>query len=136
LSQLDGKREWGVRLRVTEAGRQPEQPAEADRSSGASYLASRRRQLADVDRQRDRQHAAAEAIRAELAPLAAELVPRAGRDALLDVALLVERATEKDFLAAVDRLAARAADEGLVLDATGPWPPYTFSRTALEAGDD
>lgn len=136
LSRIDGKREWGVRLRAVADSRQPEPPAEADRSSGASYLASRRRRLADVDRQRDQQHAVAEDIRAELTPRAAELVTRAGKDGLLDVALLVERHGETEFLVTVDRLAARAAAVGLVLDATGPWPPYTFSRTALEADDD
>ncbi len=136
LSRVDGKREWGIRLRATQGSRQPEPPAEADRSSGASYLASRGRQLAEADRQRDRQRDTAEAVRAELAPLAAELVTRARSDGPLDVALLIGRDAEDDFLATVDRLAARAADVGLVLDTTGPWPPYTFSRTALEVSDD
>lgn len=132
LAHVDGRQEWGIRLRARSSTDQ--QPS--DRSSGTSYLASRSKRLRDIDQRRVRELEVADAIHTDLASWAADTATRSGRDALLDVAVLVDRAAENAFLRHVGQLAATAAEAGLLLDTTGPWPPYSFARPGLEATDD
>jgi Gas vesicle synthesis protein GvpL/GvpF len=133
LAHLGSRQEWGIRLRAQP--RTDDEPSARDRGSGTSYLASRARRLRDLDRQSVQARETAEAIRQDLVAWAADTADRPKRDALLNVAVLVEPSAEDDFLRYVGHLAVRAADAGLLLDVTGPWPPYSFSPAELEARD-
>jgi hypothetical protein len=104
LTALAGHREWGVRVR------RPGAPAAG--LSGTEYLAMRRRERDGVHlHQRLVRHASRSTLR------------RHGGEMRLDAVYLVPRIGEKAFLAEVEQI------DG---DATGPWPPYSFSelRTA------
>lgn len=132
LAHVAGRQEWGIRLRA----RRPTGDAPADRSSGTSYLASRGRRLHDIDRRRDSQRDSADAIRADLVGWGADVVDRPGGDAVLDVAVLVADQARDAFLRHVAQLAGQAADAGLLLDTTGPWPPYSFTHIDGEVSDE
>ena len=54
---------------------------------------------------------------------------------MLDVAYLVAAATEARFRADTDRLARELAGHGLLLELSGPWPPYSFATLAQEVSD-
>jgi hypothetical protein len=131
LAHVEGRLEWGIRLHA----QRTEDDEPSDRSSGTSYLAGRSRRLRDLDQRRDREREVAHAIHRDLVSWAADTANRQGRDALLDVAVLVDRAAEDDFFRHVEHLVATAADARLLLDTTGPWPPYSFSRQAWEVSD-
>jgi hypothetical protein len=51
---------------------------------------------------------------------------------LARVSVLVRREQEPDWLAALEGYRQRWSDLGYDLRVTGPWPPYRFSRSALE----
>jgi hypothetical protein len=118
LDQVEGHREWGVRLRAA-----AREPVELEGLSGTAYLTMRRRNLTAADD--TRRHAAA--VHEGLTRHAAESARRdlAG-DVLLDAAYLVDVSDEDSFHAEVQRLSA-----GLSVEITGPWPPYSFTRMEL-----
>ena len=133
LAHLRDRVEWGVR--VHDDSPAPSDDARAtDRTSGTAYLASRRNRLRAVDEHRARARDVAADVRDELAAWAADVVDRP-RGALLDLAVLVDRSAVDEFHARAGQLATRVAEAGLVLDVTGPWPPYSFARTAPEVAD-
>jgi hypothetical protein len=41
-------------------------------------------------------------------------------------AFLLERGRQRDFRARVESLNAKYSGQGLVLELSGPWPPYNF----------
>ncbi|MBI2200221.1 MAG: GvpL/GvpF family gas vesicle protein, partial [Candidatus Rokubacteria bacterium] len=45
---------------------------------------------------------------------------------ILNWAFLVPRSRVDDFRARIQRINAEHAPHGLVLDLSGPWPPYSF----------
>lgn len=47
---------------------------------------------------------------------------------LLNAAVLVERSQSADFVADTDRCSDWCADKGLLLEVTGPLPPYNFTQ--------
>ncbi|MET9634557.1 GvpL/GvpF family gas vesicle protein [Lentzea sp. NPDC006480] len=121
LDRVDGRREWGVRVRT--AARVPE---DLSGLSGTAYLAQRRRRLTDADVARR----GAETLHEALTGRAAEATRRDATGLLLDAAYLVDAAAEHDFRAEVER---STADLGLTAEITGPWPPYSF--TTVEFAD-
>lgn len=133
LAHVRDRVEWGVRVRRANAPQEDAEPA--DRGSGTAYLAARRRHLRDRDERRARGRDTAVAIRDDLAASAADVTDRAGGDAIVDAAVLVDHSAEDGFLRRAAEHAARAADAGLTLDVTGPWPPYSFAHIALEVAD-
>lgn len=124
LDRVDGHAEWGVRISASSGSATATGPA-APGTSGTAYLARRRAELtAAAAAGRTAAHEAA-AVHAELAPLAREHLTRPGSvgdDLLLDIAYLVP-ADGAAFQARIAELAARPA---LLLQLTGPWPPYSF----------
>lgn len=133
LAHLDTHREWGVRL-TREAPGPEADTTEADRAeraqmSGTSYLAARREALQRG--QRAEQETAALVQRVEDA-LSGHAVDRAqrggpGSGALAEFAYLVPEVRQSAFLDAVEGLRKEVADDHLLLDVTGPWPPYSFA---------
>jgi hypothetical protein len=117
LDRVDGRTEWGVRVRAVER-----EPVDLDGMSGTAYLAQRRQRMSAADAARR----GAETLHAALARSATESTCRdlAG-DLLLEAAYLVGSDAGHDFHAEVQRL---AGELGLAAEITGPWPPYSFTK--------
>lgn len=131
LDRVEGHEEWSVKV-LTPA---PDDEPAADRpSSGADYL--RRRQAEQRARENDlgRAQAAAEQVHDALVPLVAASRRLPAQDPrltghrgtmVLNVAYLVSRESSDVFAASLGK---QAADHPEVLvDARGPWPPYSFA---------
>jgi hypothetical protein len=143
LERVRDRVELGVRgtvdrsaIEALAAARDPELQRLADEvagaSSGAAYLRGKQleRRLADAG-EREADELAAQ-VHERLAAAAADArrnVPRPDEDDRLQIlngAYLVERGAQDAFAAAVEQLATERVDAGLVLETTGPWPPYNF----------
>jgi hypothetical protein len=138
LEHLDTHREWGVRLTRdspgpdadTERDRAEEQRAERAQMSGTSYLAARRDALERGQRAEQETAALVQRVEDALSDYAVDLAHRGsepGSGALADLAYLVPEDRQDAFLDATERLRKEVADERLLLELTGPWPPYSFS---------
>ncbi len=139
LGRVAGRAEWGVQVRPDAAGgpaaRQARATARretAELSPGTRFLERRRRHREAHRELAVGARAAAGALYRALAGHADEarqrpLVSADGRPALLlDAAFLVPTARAARFRQAVRALASGAADRGLRVRLTGPWPPYSF----------
>ena len=133
-----GRQEWCLKFFLREEAPRRGEMAQAA-SSGLAYLAARRalpERLAAREAA-GRDHVAA-ALR-DLAPLCEEMLGRAagaapgkGLRLLANTALLIRDTRRDALLAAVEALVAPAAEQGLELTLTGPWPLYSFRpRIAL-----
>ncbi|MFD0000571.1 GvpL/GvpF family gas vesicle protein [Nocardia sp. NPDC127526] len=129
LTLVDGRAEWGVKAFLR---RPPSQEQRSRPASGADYLRRRR----DALRRDHIDRAAAERAAAELfqglSPYTVGARRRTltdnsltGRDTpmLLNAAYLVDNAKVTEFRAAVTRFADHP---DLIVEQTGPWPPYSF----------
>ena len=149
LRRLAGAREWGVKglldPDVADAAAAADDPqlaelaARAAESSGSAFFARKR---LDADR--------AELLRAAAAELAESCHERlcaCAREAavnapqppelsgyampmILNGVYLVDRESEDELREALEELRSAHGDRGLVLELTGPWPPYNFVRPA------
>ncbi|MGY1777376.1 GvpL/GvpF family gas vesicle protein [Geodermatophilus sp. SYSU D00804] len=138
LTRIGDAREWGVRLvrpaggeEAADGGSRPDR----EELTGTAYLARRRQAL------REREEAARDAARAAdrleqaLDPHVRECLHRGAAPAsglLLDLACLVVPDAEEAFLAAVGDLRTELEDDGLALEVSGPWPPYSFAALTAE----
>jgi hypothetical protein len=139
LDRVDGKREWGVRL-LRSLAPEPQLTGSAPRRenmSGTAYLTSRRAALEARERVEEHTRRAAAQLEQALAPFVAESLRRGGNPGsslLLDAAYLVAQDHEVAFTTAVTELAEELRPDGLDVELTGPWPPYSF--VSLDAGGD
>ncbi|NES16737.1 MULTISPECIES: GvpL/GvpF family gas vesicle protein [Micromonospora] len=133
LARLTGREEWGVKGYVVPgATPRTEEPA-AGGGAGAAYLRRRKAQLtAREEGQRIAADAAA-AVHAALAGYAVTARRHAPQDRrlsgaptamVLNGAYLIDRERLDGFAALVRELADRHPE--IRLEATGPWPPYSF----------
>ena len=139
LAGVAGRAEWGVQARL-EAGdgaaarreRTAARRETAGLSPGTRFLELRRRQREAARGITGGARAAATSLHRALARHADAARQRApvsadGRPALLlDAAYLVPATRAARFRQAVRAQAAQAADKGLHVRLTGPWPPYSF----------
>ena len=136
LARVDGRQEWGVRVRLDpgltrrHARRQPP-PAAPARRAGTRFLLAKKQQR-DVARAvlREGRAAVKDAFEA-LAGLAEATRRRPpeeldGSRVVLDVALLVDSGRASQFKRAVRRSASVLAALGYRLTLSGPWPAYNF----------
>lgn len=145
LSRLAGAAEWGVKgywseealHRHVSAAREAAgvDGPEGGAGGGTSYLLARQRRRemsTDAARVRDRvvsechrrlSQAARDAV---LLPLDSAAGDRDRRQLVLNGSYLVPQDWLSDFHETVSELSAAHADTGLVLETTGPWPPYSF----------
>lgn len=140
LRHVEGATEWGLRLVRTpdhETVPRPRGEPGQTSASGTEYLAHRR----EVLRAREVDHAvavrAADLITDRLS-YTVDAVRHGGSTAsslLLDVAYLVASSTEARFRDDTDALARELAELGLVLELSGPWPPYSFATLDQEVSD-
>jgi hypothetical protein len=138
LRRIGDNHEWGVKLvrRLDEPAVLGPRPVDRSGVSGTEYLARRRQAL--HQRQDDERAAtgAAQLLEDTLAPHVSESLRRGGSPGsslLLDLAFLVPPERESAFLAAAAELREKLDPDGLEVEVSGPWPPYSFA--ALEAGD-
>jgi hypothetical protein len=139
LDRIDGSSEWGVKVlvdpaRATAAPAPTRSDTDADTTSGTEYLARRRAALAEVDDRRRRDDEALDAVHAALAVHSVDSLRRRAPvpELPLDVAYLVPDGRATEFTAEAAALTGTLAEQGLQLQLTGPWPPYTFVRAAFE----
>jgi hypothetical protein len=137
LASVEGTAEWAVKglLDREQAATRGDAP---DDESGTAYLQRKKAQQEATAALDDWLDTVAETL---FDPLAAQAddarvlsVPAdAGRDreVAFNWAFLVPEARTDAFRTAVQTQSDRYADDGVTLDLTGPWPPYTF-RPSLE----
>jgi Gas vesicle synthesis protein GvpL/GvpF len=136
LARVDGRREWGVRVRLDPAlvrrrSRRASPVSALSSRTGTRFLLAKKRER-DVAREVLRAgRAAVEAAWEELATLAEATRRRPaaeldGTRVALDAALLVEAAREARLKQAMRRVARVLAAHGYRLTMTGPWPAYNF----------
>lgn len=125
LSKIAGCCEIAIAItRSSESAAPTTAPAHAPATAGRDYLKARRA----VRDQRLNKAANAEAARAHLQDV---LSPMArGSTAGTDLRFLVERAQMDSFLAATTQAEASEQLDGLAVQATGPWPVYSFMEAA------
>jgi gas vesicle protein GvpL/GvpF len=135
MSRISGCEEWGVRVLRPAPAAQTGQRARTDATSGAAFLAAKKRAREE----------AAESVRAaaEAALDAYDALAAFARDArrrddvpdnattppLLDAAFLVPTKGRTRFRTAARRAAKTCADAGAQLIVSGPWPAYNFIQS-------
>lgn len=150
LHRLDGRTEWSVKL-VAEPGAleraatgegDPSADDEPALEAGAAYLRDRSRRAhardeADAiaeDWSRDvHERLTARSVEARVNPVQnPELSGHVG-DMLLNGAYLVDDSAHAAFRGTVDELDREYGPRGAAVELSGPWPPYNFSESSLEA---
>ncbi len=136
LARVDGRQEWGVRVRVDPAlarrrARRRPPPAVTPRRAGTRFLLAKKHER-DVAREVLREgRAAVEDAFEALAGLADGTRRRPPADlegtrVMLDAAMLVPASRLMRFRRAVRREVTALAARGYRLTLTGPWPAYNF----------
>ncbi len=153
LARLAGKTEWGLKVFVRPAevectARQTSAElskldAELESASaGAAYM--RRKQLAGVLREEAERlvEACVEDVHSRLSRLAVEALrnPLQREEAsdhsgamVLNGVYLVDDGAREEFHACVAAFAEQYGPRGYDVQATGPWPPYNFVKSSIEA---
>jgi hypothetical protein len=111
-------------------------PRERVGVTGTEYLARRKQALEQQDTAEAAAGKAADQLIEALQPHVTESVRRGGSPGsslLLDLAVLVCADAEGAFLASAAELRRRFEPDGLEVEVSGPWPPYSFA--SLEDGD-
>ncbi|MGW2598184.1 GvpL/GvpF family gas vesicle protein [Streptomyces klenkii] len=153
LDRLDGCVEWGVKIHaIGSAAQAPAATATATGSrsgtgppapraamSGRDYLRSRSAARHADEEEARREDEAARGIHAALTALAEQtriypprqgpLAGPSGRN-VLNAAYLVRRESGGRFTSAVAGLADQVSEDGVRLELTGPWAPYSFAGQA------
>lgn len=139
LQRIGAAREWGVKLvRRHEPEPAPAHSAPGERQgvTGTEYLTRRRQALAQQEAAETAAERAADLLTATLRPHVRESLRRGGSPGtalLLDLAFLVPLEEEAGFTAAAAELAGTLDAEGLAVEVSGPWAPYSFA--SLGSGD-
>ncbi|MEM8657094.1 MAG: GvpL/GvpF family gas vesicle protein [Pseudomonadota bacterium] len=135
LARIAGAQEYAVRIERSEvrASEPAERAPAPEPASGRSYLAARRtaRDARETQVARSRLFLADTAT--ALANCARETaIGSPGQDRLLDLNLLIDRDRIRPFLECAEAVHAEAAQQGMTLTVTGPWPAYAFSTPPSE----
>jgi hypothetical protein len=138
LARLHGRAEWGVKAFAAS----PAAAAAAPRpATGTAYLAARRAAREQAEAGRGALERAVADVHARLAERAAAAVMSRPQDRrlsgrreemLLNGAYLVPRAENERFAELVHDLAREHEPRGLMIELTGPWPPYHFTAEPAE----
>lgn len=127
LQRVAGKCEWGVKAYLLDRAREDE-PAAAPVSAGRDYLMRKRAALDALSRAAEAARETAGRVLGVLSEAAEEtaLMPlrNASSAVVLNAAFLVPKGARDRFMKLVEDL---QEDGSLVLDVTGPWPPYNFT---------
>jgi hypothetical protein len=130
LDEVEGHREWGVRIRHTE-------PAATTRPdpaglTGTQYLVRRRERLKAIQRTREDVVGTADRLENALRRHSADAAGRARpHGVLVNTAYLVAAGQEAAFHAEFEWFARELREAGATVETTGPWPPYSFTDVEL-----
>jgi Gas vesicle synthesis protein GvpL/GvpF len=136
LKDVTGQVEWGLRL-MFDRQRASAAAATPGASTGTSYLLAKQKQHTETVAHRRLVRRRTAGVVTALAAIARDVKERplataatSGSRLLLDAAFLVPRTRERRFRAAVARETRRLAPEGYAVHLSGPWPPYSFIKSA------
>ena len=130
LDEVDGHREWGVRVRHTEPA--ATSTPDAAGLTGTQYLVRRRERLKAIQRAREDVVGAAERLENALRRHAADSIERARpHGVLVNTAYLVRTGREAAFHAEFEWFARELRAAGATVETSGPWPPYSFTDVEL-----
>jgi hypothetical protein len=138
LARVSGKVEWGVKALLALPETASREPAHSP-ATGADYLSQKRERRAAAEAMSDAADVVVAGIHARLAERASAAVlsrPQdrelSGRDGemVLNGSYLVPRSSGEEFTAFVEELGRQYREDGLVLETSGPWPPYHFVEGA------
>jgi len=150
LRRLEGKAEWGVKLiaepgaierAAAPGGAEPSDEPGAS-SEGAAYMNRKRREAEIRKRADDVATGWADVVHTRLAACASEALlnplqnPEVSGhtgEMLLNGVYLVEDRDAEAFREAVDALSEEFRSRGAAVELTGPWPPYNFVKSSIEA---
>ena len=120
LDEVEGHREWGVRVRAS----RPDTPG--------LYLVRRRERPKAILRTREDVVKIAARFEGALRRHAADSIGRARPHGVLaNTAYLVETGREAAFHAEFEWFARELREAGATVETTGPWPPYSFTDVEL-----
>jgi hypothetical protein len=149
LERVAGQEEWAVKGFFDQARAESdwlaqwrcEKPCRTDSPPGLAYLQEQSLRLQAREALDDRLAKVCGDLESELSLVASDMAPRrilarerpeAGREMILNWALLLPSAAVADFRGRVERVNAQEPLGGLAFEVSGPWPPYSFCQ-ALEA---
>jgi hypothetical protein len=135
LDEVEGHREWGVRVRHVEpaASTRPD----AAGLSGTQYLVRRRERLKAIQRTREDVVKVAARLEDALRRHAADHLGRGrAHGVLVNTAYLVAKGREAAFHAEFEWFARELREAGATVETTGPWPPYSFTDVELGVSAD
>ncbi|WIY05169.1 GvpL/GvpF family gas vesicle protein [Amycolatopsis mongoliensis] len=130
LDEVEGHREWGVRVRHVE----PAATSRPDTAglSGTQYLVRRRERLKAIQRGRENVGDVATRLDEALSRHAADHLGRTRpHGVLVNTAYLVAKSREAAFHAELEWFARELRQAGATVETTGPWPPYSFTDVEL-----
>ncbi|MER8156426.1 GvpL/GvpF family gas vesicle protein [Streptomyces sp. NPDC094472] len=144
LRRVAGRTEWGVKVYVDPRSflPDPDEPAGGEDSPGTAYLLRRRAQRQDQETAHLRATERAEEIHASLAALAVATAAHPPQDTalaayegwmVLNNSYLVPDGLTEEFTALVTALGERYP--AVTLEASGPWPPYSFTCPPKAEGE-
>lgn len=153
LDMFEGQAEWGVKILVpqsaSENGHKIEIGQDASAGSGTAYMTrkqkagSRRRQVRGTWRELSQQcHDRLSEIStdARLLPTSSRIIDssstNASSDLLLNASYLVRDPRRRQFKTLTEELRTMLEEQGLLLQLTGPWPPYNFVNLSFVATKD
>lgn len=132
LDEVAGHREWGVRVRHTEAAATSRPDAAG--LTGTQYLVRRRERLKAIQQARADVVDVAGRLAEGLRRHAADSLDRARpHGVLVNTAYLVATGREAAFHAEVEWFARELRAAGATVETSGPWPPYSFTDVELGA---
>ena len=151
LRRLDGRQEWGLKMRCDEerlaqtlrapaAGSHPGGPL----SGSVAWILAKQAEARLKDAMEDRLEEVIEDLEGVVAGVVVsmrELAPPPeslrddGLPIVLNLAVLLPAGALQAFDDAVRGLESRYGDEGVSFETTGPWPPYSFCDEEPVPGD-
>jgi len=139
LDAVRGRVEVAVKVFLRDADPPPGSGESDAPRSGRDYLARKAAEKSGREEARERRRQAVVDLHQELTAAATQSVVSPAQDAslsgrpepmLLNAAHLVARDDLDEFARLGGRLAERAGAQGLSVELSGPWPPYSFTSPA------
>ncbi|WP_405780410.1 GvpL/GvpF family gas vesicle protein [Streptomyces sp. NBC_00859] len=153
LDRTAGRVEWAVKVYLTQSGApsgtaappgtpQPGRPG-SEAGAGRAYLNRLRGLRQEREQRQERALAAAEQVDSAVRELAAGSVRRRphgpeatgeGRTQVMNAAYLIAEDSGGELASTIGRLRGSPDFDGIEIDISGPWAPYSFTDGAVHAG--
>jgi len=150
LRALDGQAEWGIKIVVARAESENGHKAEVDEDeaagSGTAYMTRKQklrnrrqqtrgawRELAQQCHDRLSESASDARLLQNASRMNNSLSENGKADLLLNASYLVRDTRLRHFRALTEELREMLREQGLILQMTGPWPPYNFVNLSFVA---